>query len=131
MEYFIGSLSTLFVMFICVKFIFKAEDFTENKTKYNYSQSHIHEIVKPLLPPIKYLKKQVKSQSRNHEEKTNVRVIIMDNKAYWVRDNLFFVADMDDEGIDKDTTRVLDIMSMDKVQLDKMLFIVDKLRDEE
>ena len=31
--------------------------------------------------------------------------------------------------IDKDSTEVLDIINMDKVQLDKIMFIVDRLRD--
>ena len=36
---------------------------------------------------------------------------------------------MTDEGVDKDTTSVVDTMGMNKVQLDKMLFIIDQLRD--
>jgi hypothetical protein len=36
---------------------------------------------------------------------------------------------MVNELIDKDSAEQVDIMSMDKIQLDKMLFIMDKLRE--
>jgi hypothetical protein len=41
------------------------------------------------------------------------------------------MADMNNEGIvDKDTTRRVDTMTMSRVQLDKMMFIIDRLREE-
>ena len=55
----------------------------------------------------------------------------MDNQAYWIKDNVFYTADMAMNGnVDKDTTRTVDTMTMNKVQLDKMMFIIDRLREE-
>lgn len=129
MEYLIGSLSTFIILYFSAKVFFNNDKTNKTKNNFSYSQSHIYEIIKPLLPPVKLIKKTVNSQSRNHEEKTNVKVIILDNKAYWVKDNAFYVADISEHGIDKDSTQVLDIINMDKVQLDKIMFIVDRLRD--
>lgn len=81
------------------------------------------------MPDVKFIKEPINRQSKNHEEKTNVKVIILEDKAYWVKDNAFYVADISKNGIDQNTTHVLDIMNMDKVQLDKIMFIVDRLRD--
>ena len=53
----------------------------------------------------------------------------MDEQAYWIKDNVFYTADMDGDYVDKDTTRRVDTMAMNTVQLDKMMFIVDKLRE--
>ena len=53
----------------------------------------------------------------------------MDDQAYWVKDNVFYTADMSGEIVDKETTRVVDTMTMSKVQLDKMVFIMDRLRE--
>jgi hypothetical protein len=36
---------------------------------------------------------------------------------------------MNEGYVDKETTRRVDTMGMDKVELDKMLFIMDQLRD--
>lgn len=95
-----------------------------------YSQSHIHDLVSPLLPPPMPVKKNVMSQSAKHESTTNIKVIIMDSSAYWIKDNTFYVADMLEDGtVDKETTRTVDTITMDRVQLDKMLFIMDRLRE--
>lgn len=69
------------------------------------------------------------SQSKMHHEKTNVKVIILDNQAYWIKNNIFYKAPLVDQLIDKDSAEEVDTISMDKVQLDKMLFIMDKLRE--
>jgi len=69
------------------------------------------------------------SQSRVHYDKTNVKVIILDNNAYWIKDNIFYKAPLVDRMIDKESAEQVDTMGMDKIQLDKMLFIMDKLRE--
>lgn len=129
MEYLVGSLSTFIVLYFSAKIFFSKEISKNKAPTFRYSQSHIHEIIKPLLPPMKFMIKKPDRQSSKHEKKTNVKVIILDNTAYWIKDNLFYSASLDNDKIDIDSTKVLDIMSMDKIQLDKMLFIVDRLRD--
>ena len=129
MEYFIGSLSTFIILYFSAKLFFSQNIKNSKANRFRYSQSHIHEIVKPLMPLISFNRPAPNRQSSNHEAKTSVKVIILDNKAYWVKDNSFYVANIDDHGIDKNSTEVLDIINMDKVQLDKIMFIVDRLRD--
>jgi hypothetical protein len=128
MEYLIGSLVTFMLINMMTKVMLKNKVVKQTKT-FVYQQSHIFELIKPLLPEIKSLKPEKKSQSINHENKTNVKVIIMGSNAFWIKDNMFYMADMDGHSIDKDTTRRVDTMAMDKVELDKMLFIMDQLRD--
>ncbi len=78
----------------------------------------------------KYSRKVMnKTQSKKHYDKTNVKVIILDNQAYWIKDNIFYKAPIVDQLIDKDSAEEVDTISMDRVQLDKMLFIMDKLRE--
>jgi hypothetical protein len=127
MNYLIGSLVT----FILIHFMSKImlNNTKSNKKTFVYRQTNIFELVKPLLPPISSLKPDRKSQAINHENKTNVKVIIMGNQAFWIKDNMFYMADMDGQHINKESTRRVDTMAMDKVELDKMLFIMDQLRD--
>lgn len=70
-----------------------------------------------------------KSQSKNHEKETNVRVIIVDGQAYWIKDNIFYNAPLINNLVDKESAQRVDTTHMDKVQLDQMLFILDKLRE--
>jgi len=72
---------------------------------------------------------KVRTQSKLHHDKTNIKVIIFDNEAYWIKDNIFYKAPLVNELIDKEAANQVDTMGMDKVQLDKMLFIMDKLRE--
>jgi len=69
------------------------------------------------------------TQSKKHYDKTNVKVIILDNQAYWIKDNIFYKAPINGQSIDKESAEEVDTINMDKVQLDKMLFIMDKLRE--
>ena len=128
MEYLLGSLTTFILITMMSKKMLKDKDL-KAKQAFMYRQSHIFDLVKPLLPPMSSLRPERKSQSINHENKTNVKVIIMGSQAFWIKDNMFYMADMDGQIIDKETTRRVDTMGMDKVELDKMLFIMDQLRD--
>lgn len=127
MEYLLGSIVTLIVLFILQSNLRKiSEDF--DPVTIRYRQSHIFQMVKPFLdfdaPPPKK-----RTQSFVYEEKMHVRVVLMDQQAYWILNNVLFVADEVDGMIDKETTRPVDTIAMDKVQLEKMIFIVEALTE--
>ena len=129
MDFFIGSLTTALIVFGMSKYFNKINDISQEANKYRFSQSAMHEMIKPLLPEDFFKIKPKKTQSLNYEAKTNVRVIVLDGLAYWIRDNKIYEADINSDGINKDSSRIVDTMSMDKVQLDKIAFIVDALRE--
>ena len=58
-----------------------------------------------------------------------MRVMFLEDKAYWIKDNAFFTANVFDGIIDEESTSRVDIMGMDDVQLKEMSFIVDKLTE--
>jgi hypothetical protein len=129
MSYFVGAMTTLIVFFAATKFVMNTSPIKKN-TGIVYRQSHIHEIVRPILPLIEAYREPpiINRQSKNHENKINVKVIIVNDIAYWIKDSAFYMAPMDGFFIDKDRASVVDTMGMDKVELDKMLFIMDELR---
>jgi hypothetical protein len=128
MEYFLGSMITMLAMFISTRLVSSYK--ISNKTNaFRYGQSHIHMLVLPLLPEIKNYKKKIVTQSSKHEEKIKIRVVILDNKAYFVKNGTFYCAEMNGTEIDSATATLVDTIGMDKVQLDKMLFVMDQLRD--
>jgi len=128
MEYFLGSAITMIAMFITTRLVLPRK-LNAKVNNFRYSQSHIHTLIMPLIPDIKNYKKKIITQSRKHDERVNIKVVIFDNKAYFVKDGSFYSADMDGDFIDRQTATVVDTIGMDKVQLDKMLFIMDQLRD--
>jgi predicted ribosome-associated RNA-binding protein Tma20 len=103
--------------------------FFRNRTVYEpmMTQSMIHNQYSVRRKHIEKINR--KSQSKIRQEKENVRVIIVENEAYWIKDNTFYTAPMVNNLIGKDYAMQVDTSTMDKVQLDKMLFILDKLRE--
>jgi hypothetical protein len=128
MEYFLGSAITMIAMFVTTRLI-SSTKINKKSNIPRYSQSHMHMLIFPLLPEIKKYKKKMITQSSKHEEKINIRVVILDNKAYFVKNGTFYCAEMNGTEIDKASATSVDTIGMDKVQLDKMLFIMDQLRD--
>ena len=105
------------------------------KQKTIFRQSDNHLVIYSILTSrginIRPEQKNPMTQSKKHENMESVKVIIMDNNAYWIKNNAFYTAEVDEFGtVDKDTARVVDTMGMDDVQLDQMLFIIDRLKEE-
>ncbi len=73
--------------------------------------------------------KKLVSQATKLYDKTHLRIIIFNDSAYWIKDNVFYTAEVVDGNVDEASAKVVDTMTMDKVQLDTMAFIVDKLTE--
>ena len=94
-----------------------------------YSQSSIHLMIKDFLPKTLYQKPRQESQSLKHIEKNTVKVIFIEDKAYWVNNNIFYCAEAISGNVNIDTTIPVDTTNMSKKDIDKMLFILDNLKN--
>jgi hypothetical protein len=74
--------------------------------------------------------KEFSSQATEYYDKKNVRVIVIDETAYWISDNRLYSADFVDGEIDLETKKVVDTFALDEIQLKKMSSIVDTLTAE-
>lgn len=92
------------------------------------SQSLIYHSMKPFLV-VTIEERPLRTQSTEFERKQYVPVMLVDHQAYWILNNTLMVADEIDGSIDKESARAVDTMGMDKVQLDKTIFIVDALTE--
>jgi hypothetical protein len=98
-------------------------------SKVVYTQSDIHRIVKNFIPKDLFEKPKPLSQARKHLKNNTVRVLIIEDNAYWVHDNMFYVADTLDGLVNPETVRPIDTNNMSKRDIDKMLFILDSLKN--
>lgn len=129
MEFFIGSIVTLFGLYLFRKGV--TPIINKKTVSVRYNQSTIHEITRgyakfdaPLFPKTK------NSQAHNYDKKNTTRVIYIDNQAWWIESGLLTVADIDEDGqIDYNSKKGVDTYTMDKIQLDKTMFIVEKLTE--
>lgn len=130
MEYFLGALLTILTFIFAAKLVSKKVD-NYKVPSISYTQSYTHDLISPLLPPggLTGAYKPLVSQAQKHQDKTNVRVLFVDDKAYWIKDNQFMVAETENGMVVNDTSTRVDTMAMDSVELDKMVFIVGKLTE--
>jgi hypothetical protein len=74
-------------------------------------------------------RKPLKTQATDFHDKVALRVLIVDDKAYWIEHNTLFEASIIDGQMDPSSTKTIDTMVLDKVELDKIIFVVDKLTE--
>lgn len=130
MEFLLGSVFTI-VLFSIVRFVVLKLNL---KDRYSispiiYTQSRIHSLVGKRVAELIYPKDLPKTQSRELLSKSEIKVIFSDKHAYWIRDHKLYQADIINGQIDNSTKKIVDTMAMDKVELDKMFFIVQKLTE--
>ena len=94
-----------------------------------YTQSSIHLMIKDFIPKTLYEKPRRQSQSLKHVEKNTIKVIFIEDNAYWVSNNIFYCAEAIGGNVNIDTTRPIDTNNMSKKDIDKMLFILDNLKN--
>ena len=96
-----------------------------------YRQSDLHRIMK------RFFSQQLRtdldenrsSQLTKRREKDRIKVIVIDEKAYWVSDNVFYIADAVEGSLIPETAKPLDTKQMSNKDVSKMLFILDNLKD--
>ena len=96
--------------------------------KHKYRQSSIYEMVKDVVPKQRFDKPKVITQSQRHIQKNMLRVVIADGSAYWILNNVFYTANAINGRVDEETIKPLDIENMPVKELDKMLSILDDLK---
>jgi hypothetical protein len=127
MEFLIGAAVTMISYIITQKIVrnkFERQQIVDIK----YSQSHIYQIVKPYLEFAQAFDVPENTQAANYIKNAYMKVMIVKNKAYWIKDNTFFTAEVVNGQVQKETAKEVDTMTMNKVELNEMLFIVEKLR---
>jgi len=126
MEYFLVIGLTLLSYWSIIKISNKRRMIFLNKNKYR--QSSIYEMVKDVVPKQRFDKPKVITQSQRHIQKNMLRVVIADGSAYWILNNVFYTANAINGRVDEETIKPLDIENMPTKELDKMLSILDDLK---
>jgi hypothetical protein len=127
MDYILVVGLTLIASWFIIRVIRKNARKSFSKTL--YSQSDIHNLLKYFFSLNISNNEKHPSQLTKRKEKDMIRVIVMGNLAYWVADNIFYVAEAVDGDIIPETAEPVDTNSMSRKDLDKMLSILDSLKN--
>lgn len=127
MEYILIVGLTSIVSWSIIKVISKNAKKGFSKTL--YSQSDIHKLLKYFFSLNITNDEKPPSQLTKRKERDMIKVIVMGNLAYWVSENIFYVAEAVDGEVIPQTAQPVDTNSMSRKDLDKMLFILDSLKN--
>jgi hypothetical protein len=99
----------------------------KNNLKYPITkQSEMHNALKVFFSR-QAVDTEKKSQIAKRSDSNKFNAVIVDDKAYWVIDNIFWVSNLIDGRPNMSEAEPVDIYSMPKKELDKMLLILDNL----
>ena len=126
MNYFLGSLFTLIILYVLNKQINKPTN--SQQINLRISQAHSYELVKnSYLKEI--TKEPIKTQSTNHTMKNLIKVFFVGDSAYWIKNNAVYFAETIDGNFDINNAKKLDMHTLNDVELKKMMFIIEKLTE--
>ena len=103
----------------------KKEKQSFNKTLYR--QSDMHNMLKEFFFKDIFNNEVASSQSKIWKEKKTTKFLVIDQKAYWVSNNMFYVGDTANGQVRPETGKPIDISTMSPKEVNKMLFILDNL----
>jgi hypothetical protein len=125
-EYFFGSVFTL-VCFLVLRLALAHQNKKTVMVKIN--QSYLYRLMSDIA--MDELARSLKpKQSDKYLEKDMTKVMIVENKAYWIKNNQLFVAQVEDGKIDNYSAQQVDTMAMDSVELERTMFVVEKLTED-
>lgn len=128
MEYILGSLVTLMAVIVINRINKKAV--SKNKVNFEITQSYLFRLLSEYNDRMMEESPLPETQSYKHMKNQYVRIMIVENEAYWIKDNQLYVANFEDGNIDSESTREVDTMDMSPVELEKTMFIVETLSEE-
>lgn len=109
-----------------------------NMPKLKHRQSTIHNIVRDVLPTNEDIIKNIimnrerskqKKQSNQKYSQESIRVIVVEDDAYWIQDNTFYQTKVTEDGeIDQSSAKPVDTTNMSVEEIDRLMKIVDDLR---
>lgn len=126
MRYFITIGLTLILSWSIIIIVAK-----RNKNIFNkkiYRQSDMHNMLKVFFSLDINDSKPVSSQIKKRKEEKVTSVVILNNKAYWVKDNIFYVGEAVNGEVLPETGIPIDTNILSESEINKLLFILDNLK---
>lgn len=128
MEYVLGSLVT-FVCFIIFNRLVRNAELDKKIYTPIFSQSRKVQLIKNYLIVSATPEVQKETQATKYSKRNSIRAFFWEDNVYWIEDGFLVTAKISGNQIQETTKKRVDTHSLDKVELNKMIFIVDKLTE--
>lgn len=131
MDFFIGAITSLIITYLVTR-VAATQSFLMSFDFPKYSQSYNYQLLKAHIGDASFemsIPEKIQTQATDHFDSNHTRVVIMDEHAYWIKDQKLWCALLGEDGVDENSTKEVDTIGMDKVELNKMITVVDKLTE--
>jgi len=128
MEYLVGAIIAMAATY--VSNIFLSKKTKEEQFVVQRTQSYLYKLLTG-LSLAEEIKQSKPKQSDKYLNRDHIKVMILEDKAYWIKDNQLYIADMVDGQIDGNSSREVDTIAMDHVELEHTMFVVEKLTEDD
>lgn len=91
-----------------------------------HSQSDMHNLLRRYVP--EKMEEKPDSQLKKHARKNSIKVVVIEDRAYWVADNIFYTAELIKDSPDFANAEPVDTSKMSQQDVDKMMFVLDNLK---
>ena len=131
MDFFIGAITTLICVITLNSFIKKIDEKTSHFKYVKDTQAHRFALVRPAMSVMQMLEppKLLDTQATRFFDSRHTTFALVDDKAYWIENNALFVTDIIDGNFEKESAKIVDTMAMDKLELNKIIYIVEQLTE--
>jgi thymidylate synthase len=131
MEFLIGAATTLACVIILNKFAEKNISRYKKSVDVRDRQSKRFDILKTAYFIMEALQpvEDIDTQATRFFDSRSTTVALIEDKAYWIEDNVLFETEVIDGDFQKEFAKKVDTMTMDKLELNKISYIVEKLTE--
>lgn len=131
MDFLLGSIVAISCIYIANKFISrKSED--RPPIRIRFSQSHKFDLTYgSYLAFMNQISQYKDTQSFAYKRGQETRIVIIENEAYWIQDGMLYVGEWNEAlaEVNQESKKRVDTMVLDKVELKKIIYIVEKLTE--
>lgn len=131
MDFFIGAATAIVCIIVLNKFAQKDSAKYTKTIDFADRQSKRFEILKPaylIMEAIRPLE-EIDTQATRFFDSRHTTVALVEDKAYWIEDNTLFETEIIDGDFEKESAKRVDTMTMDKLELNKIIYIVEQLTE--
>ncbi len=93
-----------------------------------YRQSDMHKMMKKFFTYDLPQNQHLSSQLQKRREESTIKVLVVEDQAYWVASNIFYVSNVENGTPVPESAKPVDTTNMSKKDVEKMLFILDNLK---
>ena len=129
MEFLLGAIVSWLVIMHAEKRFSKQIEKNGILKPFQSSQSRVHNLTNGMSVNYWVQKPQKVTQSIAYHDRTALRIVLLDDNAYWIRNNALYVAEYDGIKLDESKGQKVDTRVLDDVELKKIMLVIDKLNE--